>query len=298
MPAHASNPGGAGLRALVVAGFMLLPPHGLHGQSQAESLRVEFRFGAWGSLQRSTGTDAAAERVSLLPGIAFLASAAVPGSGQLVLGEDRGVAYLAIELWSWRTYLDRRAQGRELEARYRDLAWSVARRVSVGARRDTVFEYYEAMTKHPASGAFNRNPNGPELLPETDIRTFNGQIWNLASGLFMPAGGAPVGSPAYERALDYYRRHAVPPGYAWAWGDSELEQQLFAGLIQESDAAFREGGRMLGVLLANHVVSAVDALVAARLRAAGSPVRLRLGTRAEPSDPSRLRWNAGITLVH
>jgi hypothetical protein len=268
----------------------------LHAQSVRHAPRFTAAPGAAGGAAASVASFGAPSHV---PALAFLASAAVPGSGQLLLGDQRWVPYLALELWAWRTFLDHRARGRELEERYRDVAWSVARRVSTGARRDTVFEYYEALTKWTASGAWDRQPTSPVLVPETDPRTFNGHIWLMARALFMRGLVEVPGSPEYARALEYYRTHAVPPAYAWAWGENELEQQAFAGLIVESDAAFRAGGRILGVLLANHVVSAVDALITARLNAAGGPpIRLRLGIEPEGAGAGTGRWSFGLTLPH
>jgi hypothetical protein len=136
----------------------------------------------------------------------------------------------------------------------------VARRVSVGERRDTVFEYYEAMAYFSSSGEWL--PGGQ---PEQQAGTFNGEIWKLAQALYLP-GRQPTapGSAAYQQALQYYLQRAIPPGYAWAWGASNLEQQVFADLIGESDAAFRSATRYLGFILANHITSAVDALITAR----------------------------------
>jgi hypothetical protein len=293
---------GSSLAGNCTSGDGLFEAAGCAGRLHAQSVRHAPRFTAAAEEAVAAAASVSTLRTpSHLPAVAFLASAAVPGSGQLLLGDQRWVPYLALELWAWRTYLDHRARGRELEERYRDVAWSVARRVGTGARRDTVFEYYEALTKWTASGAWNRQPTSPVIVPETDPRTFNGHIWLMARALFMRGSVEVPGSPEYARALEYYRTHAVPPGYAWAWGENELEQQAFAGLITESDAAFRAGGRILGVLLANHVVSAVDALITARLNAAGGPpIRLRLGLEPEAGSPAAGvgRWSVGLSLPH
>lgn len=201
------------------------------------------------------------------PAIAVIASMLIPGSGQALQREPRWVPYLALEIWSWLRFRDRRADSRELTARYRDLAWQVARRVSVGERRDTVFEYYEALAQYGSSGAWDSAPFEDGLQPEQDTATFNGQVWFLARKLFFARGqDFPPGSNEYLTALDYYRTFGIPPAYAWTWGGSSLEQHVFADLIEESDDAYRAGTRMLGLILANHVASAVDALITARLR--------------------------------
>lgn len=231
------------------------------------------------------------------PAFAVLASAVLPGAGQYLQGQDRWVPYLVIEAWAWGTYLVLRRHSNGFARDYRDLAWSVARRVSSGERRDTVFEYYETLSYWETSGAWDVDPRTPGVQPELDALTFNGDVWRLARALFIPGGAsAPPGSPEYERALDYYLRHAIPAGYAWAWGPSSLEQQRFRELIRESDEAARAATLRLGIILANHVVSAVDALVLARIRenrADGLRVRLRSGLERASAD---VRWSASLRL--
>ncbi len=228
-----------------------------------------------------------------LPGLALAASALLPGTGQLMLGAERWVPYAVVEAWAWVSYLDRRGEARSRERLYKDLAWSVARRISTGVRRDTVFDYYEAMAHFAASGAFDADPRQPGIQPETDPTTFNGDKWLLARSLFIPSGGFyPPGTIEYQRALDYYVRNAIPGSFAWAWGDSELEQQVFNELIRASDAAQRTATRLLGVIVANHVVSAIDALVLARLQARAG-LQLRLGSGLD-ADASGLRWKAAV----
>jgi hypothetical protein len=197
----------------------------------------------------------------------------VPGSGQALQGESRWVPYVALEIWSWLRFRERRQHARERTRQYRDLAWQVARRVSVGQRRDTVFEYYEALADpgYARSGRWDADNVEEGLQPEVDPATFNGQLWALARGLFFQGQNYQPGSAPYARALEYYRDRAIPESYAWAWGGSSLEQQEFARLIEDSDDAYRDGTRMLGVILANHVASAVDALITARLRTIVSP---------------------------
>jgi len=216
------------------------------------------------------------------PGLAMLASAVLPGAGQAMLGQNRWFPYVAAEAWGWVTYFDRRGKARSLEQRYKDLAWSVARRVSLGERRDTVFEYYETLAHFDASGAFDADPAMAGVQPETDDETFNGNIWRLAQSLFLPGGATfPASSVEYQRALQYYLARAVPAGYSWAWGASRLEQQHFNELIHGSDEAFREATLVLGAIIANHIVSAVDALVSARLNQAGAPT-VRIRNRLDP----------------
>lgn len=221
-------------------------------------------------------------RFTAHPGIAFFASAVLPGAGQYYVKADRWPPYLAVEGWAWVKYFQRRAHGRRLERHYRDLAWAVARRIGTESRRDSVFTYYEAVGQFRESGLFDANPATSELDPEPDSTTFNGVTWRRARALFLRGGAVPQpGSVEYERALAYYRVNAIPPGYVWSWRNSDLEHEEFREAISRSDEAFRSGTRMLGVILANHLVSAVDALVLSRVQAI-SENRIRMGSALEP----------------
>ena len=182
-----------------------------------------------------------------------------------------------------------------MERAYRDLAWTVARRITTSARKDSVFTYYEAMGAWQNSGLFDVEPQTTGLQPEWDTLTFNGMQWRRAQRLFLPGGQAAApGTPAYEQALAYYRANAIPEPYIWSWGSSDLERREFQKRIAESDAAFRAATRMMGVILANHVVSAVDALVMARVKLLQEH-RIRIGSSIEPAGSSYY-WTTSVQI--
>lgn len=216
------------------------------------------------------------------PGKAFLLSAAVPGGGQWYLGQERWPAYLAVELWAWVQFLDRRREGHRLERQYKDLAWYVARRVSSGPRNDAGWEYYEALTKFQSSGAYDRDPEAPGVQPEVDPSTYNGFVWSLALEIYLPEdseSSVEEDSDPYQKAFDFYLSRAYAPSLAWDWGNNTLHRERYGNLIKDSDEALRSSTSMIGVILANHLLSAVDALVSGRLGIAGEAepsVRLSL----------------------
>jgi hypothetical protein len=206
-----------------------------------------------------------------------LASLFVPGTGQLLGHQDRGALYLAAEVYlvSRFVQLDREAQ-RE-KRRFQTLAFEIARRSFVPQRRDTVFEYYEQMERFVASGVYDADPGMP-FVPETDTRTYNGSIWLLARRTFWenPDVAPDPTSDPYQDALNFYKERAVGPGFLWSWRDHSLEHQVFRETIRQSDNAFRRAQNQIGLLLANHVVSAVDALISTRLTAvAGRQTEVR-----------------------
>lgn len=219
-----------------------------------------------------------------------VASLLVPGSGQLLAGQERGAVYVAVEVYSLVRILQLNDEGRREGNRYRDLAFDVARRAFSPVRRDTVFEYFETMERFSESGLYDRDP-GAALQPEIDAATYNGSIWLLARRTFWldpdPDQPPDPGSPEYLRAVRFYQDYAVGPDFQWTWRGASLEHGVFRESIRKSDTAFRRAQNMLGVLLANHVVSAVDALISTRLSAAAGR-RAALQTTVGPRTELRL----------
>ena len=194
------------------------------------------------------------------------ASLVLPGAGQLLGGSERGALYLVVEAMLLTRFVALQHDGSQDAEQYRNLAFSVARGAYSPGVRDTAFEYFEAMGKYIESGPYDLDP-GPDLLPPWDERTFNGRIWLLARQTFFadPDSIPAPSSVEYLQALDFYRRRAVGPDFRWSWRGAALEQDLFRQSIRSSDQAFRRARAQLGLLLANHLLSAIDALVTSRL---------------------------------
>lgn len=239
------------------------------------------------------GADEAAS-----PGRAFFYSALLPGAGQLVQGHRRWMIYVAAEALAWTLHVDRRRSGGDLRDRYRHLAREVALLVPDGPPAGADFDYYERLTKWSTSGAWDADPASPGLQPEMDPGTFNGTIWARARDLHLgpDAGSAGPGSPGWDAAVAYYRNNAYPPELLWDWRGNEDQQLRYGELLEASDDDFGEATTILGIILANHVLSAADAFVSARL-AAVSDDRVSLRLRATPapagSEPRYLARTAG-----
>ncbi|MFN2397099.1 MAG: hypothetical protein ABR543_00415 [Gemmatimonadaceae bacterium] len=195
------------------------------------------------------------------------ASAALPGAGQALLRQARAVPYLAVEAFAWSQYLSERREGRAKRNDYVELARVVARAFFSETLPPGDFEYYERMEQFVESGVFDLVPGGP-LEPELDVSTFNGATWLLARQTFWedPDMPPPIGSRPYQDALDFYSRRAVQPEFRWSWRNAQLEQDLFRRTIERSNDAFRSSSALLGLILANHALSTVDAFVTLRLR--------------------------------
>jgi hypothetical protein len=198
---------------------------------------------------------------------AILASAIVPGAGQALLSQDRVVAYLAIEAYAWARYAADAREGRDARAMYRNLASEVARRPFSATRPVGDFDYYERMEKFVESGAFDAIPGG-DLDPEADTTTANGAVWLLARQTYWsnPFEPPPRTSPEYTSAEAFYRERAVTPDYRWSWSNARLEYAEFRRTIRRSNNAYRNSLEDLGLVIANHALSMVDAFITVRLR--------------------------------
>jgi hypothetical protein len=196
-----------------------------------------------------------------------LASAALPGMGQAVYGQKRWIAYLAFEVWAWVQYIDARREGSNQQRDYQALARDVARSPFPGPYPDGSFEYYEHMLKNIESGDFDVIPGGA-IDPETDITTYNGSRWLDARRLFWedPDDAPPLDSPAYLNALEFYTVNAIPTDYRWSWRSASVEYDTYRRAIVRSNVAYKRSVEYLGVIIANHALSAVDAFVTLRLR--------------------------------
>jgi hypothetical protein len=222
-----------------------------------------------------------------------LLSLALPGAGQHVLGQRRKWAYLALEVAGWAVYLERRAAGGDYRDRYRDFAWDRARLQS-GARVDGDFAYYETLSKWARSGAFDADPGLAGVQPEPDPATYNGSIWSLASQIFLPSGSpVPETDPTYQAALAYYQERAYATVMLWDWtGALPGQREELGRLIEAGDDRFRQATTALGIVIANHLLSAGDAYLAAR--GLSSPARLRL---VQDVHGAGGRWSALLSVA-
>lgn len=195
-----------------------------------------------------------------------VASLLLPGLGQVVLHQDRFVAYLAVEAWTLLEFANQRTEARRQQNRYRGLARNVARSLYGEFRPVGSWPYYEAMEHYVESGVYDRFPGG-EPDPELDVSTYNGAMWLLAQQTFWADPNLPAlpTSDEFRRAMNFYIVRAVHPEYRWSWRNAQLEQDLYVRTIRRSNTSFRDARRALGIVIANHLLSSVDAFVTLRV---------------------------------
>jgi hypothetical protein len=229
-----------------------------------------------------------AEAANLAP---TLFSAVLPGAGQHVLGQQRKWAYAAVEAVGWIAFFERRSAGGDYRDRYRDFAWAQGR-IQVGGRVDGDFDYYETLSKWTRSGDFDADAGLSGVQPEMDPTTYNGSIWALASQIYIPGGGpVPDTDPGYQSALAYYSDRAYGDQFLWDWSGVAGGREELGGLIKASDDRFRQATTALGVVIANHLISAADAYLSSRSGRA-SP-RLRVVPNPLPGGSV---WSAMLTV--
>jgi hypothetical protein len=204
----------------------------------------------------------AAERRRWAP----VASLLLPGLGQELLHQDRFVAYLALEAWGVLEFANQRQEARRQQDRYRALAANVARALYGPTWPTGSGAYYESMEHYLESGVFDRVPGG-DVDPDINADTYNGAMWLLARTTYWsdPNVAPSTESAEYRRAINFYLNRAVRAEYRWSWRNAQLEQDLYVRTIRRSNTAFREARNALGALLANHLLSSVDAFVTLRV---------------------------------
>jgi hypothetical protein len=201
---------------------------------------------------------------------AVAASAVLPGSGQAMLSVDRALPYLAVEAFAWTAYVKSARDYRNRRNGYRNLASRVARAPFAAFRPNGDFEYYERMTHYLEAGRYDLSVGGG-LDPETDTTTYNGATWLLARRTYWsnPDAAPDTTTSEWQRAIRFYRDRAYDQEYRWSWSNAPDEYQMFRDLIRDSNDANRRAMQHLGVIIANHVLSTVDAFITVRLQGQG-----------------------------
>ncbi|MEP6765767.1 MAG: hypothetical protein ABJB66_15740 [Gemmatimonadaceae bacterium] len=233
----------------------------------------QFRFG--------TTDEKKNQRAPLL---APLASLVVPGSGQVLMRQQRAVGYLAAEVFLWLQAINARKDINRGRSDFRQLAADVARANFGATRPPGNWDYYETLEDKDASGYFDLGIGG-KFTPETDESTYNGQRWLQARETYWadPNVVPAENSPQYQQALAFYQARAVSGSYRWSWIDHQLEKDSYKQFIKDANASRQRYVSNIGLIAANHLVSMVDAYISVRLRrygGAGLGARVEVETRS------------------
>jgi hypothetical protein len=190
-----------------------------------------------------------------------IASAIVPGSGQLMLGHDRFIVYAAVEVLGWWKYLKDTHEQTRQEALYKELARGAARSHFSTTLPDGGWSYYELMRDWQESGRYSQTDVGP-VVPETNDSTYNGKRWQLAQATHVND---------YAGALAEYEEIAVKPEFRWSWRNAGFQYDIFKRTTENRNDAYHAAVADLAVIAANHALSMVDAFIGFRLQVQPEP---------------------------
>lgn len=194
-----------------------------------------------------------------------LASFIVPGSGQLLLGQNRFVAYFAAEGYALFGYFNERAEMLRERDRSQGLARDVARALFEGTKPVGAWAYYEEMEKFVESGVYTRQPG--TVLPEIDPETYNGWLWQQMRNTYWKNPNVEPDhlSSAYANSINEYNRRSIKPEFRWSWRNAQLEQDIYRRAIRNKNQANRDANLNLRLMLANSMLSMLDAFVTLRV---------------------------------
>jgi hypothetical protein len=187
--------------------------------------------------------------------LAPIASAVLPGSGQLALGNDRFVVYAATEIIAWWRYSKNAREQTQQEGAFKAIARTVARSHFSTAPPDGDWTYYESMRDFLESGAYTTTNTGT-IVPETDTLTYNGHLWQQALAT----------NATTAAALAVYQAQAIKPNFQWSWRNAQLQYDQFKRTTDKRNDANHAAVQDLIMIAANHVLSMVDAFATFRLQ--------------------------------
>lgn len=218
------------------------------------------------------------------PLLAPLASLVLPGSGQILMRQQRAVGYLAAEGFFWLEAIRARKDINRGRADFRQIAADVARSSFGSTRPPGDWDYYETLEDKDASGQYDLAIGG-KFTPEPDESTYNGQRWLQARATYWvdPSVAPAEGSTQYQQAIAFYQARAVSSSYRWSWIDHQLEKDLYKQTIKDANSSRQRYVSTIGLVAANHLVSMVDAYISMRLRrfgGAGLAARIEMESRA------------------
>ncbi len=266
------------------------------------------------------------ERMRTQPGVAFLASAIVPGTGQAINKNwARAGIYFAIEAVGIIYHLERNATARRQEKAYESFAnqnWSVVaysqwlveysdanglNQTQLNQLRDMVYS-----NGRPIAPTWGSTPNdwkevNIRTLHEVELQTpfifedryasefshalpeyGSQQYYELISKYYQFQSGW---QDFYNVAINSNSPHYDPNhSFIYGWDGKDQPNALFyegRDRAHEFNETYRTAGNILKLLLVNHVVSAFDALFTVQLKNS----RIETNTNLMKLEPFSLTWH-------
>ena len=194
------------------------------------------------------------------PGRALLFSAMLPGMGEFYAGaRKRAVLFFGLEAAAWGLYFSWSGKGRDIEEDFRAVAdeqWDVLRYVDW---RGSTISRNSSITHALPCSTFVVGGEGISGCPETEKQ----QYYELIGKYDQFVSG-------WKDVRDRLGNEVLPTEIDSA--ENFVSEQRFAYEDQRNDSNrfLKRATNVAGLILVNHVISAVDAARAARLTARGA----------------------------
>ena len=223
----------------------------LAAQAATESVGASLHLG----MAAVSSEDVAAAQLKS-PGRVFAMSMIVPGSGQLYIGKKRGIAYLAAEVGLITAYFVVRKDARSIEDDY----VAAVREGVIFDQNDPTYGRYMASLPVPGDPFSGWNMEDFEHATQTNN-------WHY---VYTESDGEPLEriGPFYWKDLPANFQTAGRQELKDAEIDSESRQVAY-DIREDATSKFKVATTILGVTIANHLVSAIEARIAAKRDGAG-----------------------------
>ena len=160
---------------------------------------------------------------------------------------------------------DRQAFGERFRQRFADPAFE-AERPALERIEEIAWQGYSQSRKSPRTRPAGAGFAEPDYELSEDWLQTRDRLHRAQERWADPATPPDTTSTEWMRAVAFYRSRAYDQLYRWSWSQAPVEYSEFKGLIRESNDANRRALQDLGVIIANHVLSTVDAYITVRLR--------------------------------
>jgi hypothetical protein len=245
---------------LLEASSALTPPHSMTLGVFDPSSALDAGYSESGPLGVREKEAGAKSRVK-----ALALSALLPGAGQYYAGKKgRANFFFLAESAIWTSFVVFEVQGYLRKGNYRDYA-ELMTGVDTEDKSDEFLRIIgQYMQSDPGPGSYNESIRREARALYPDDR---------------------------ERQEQYLLENGYFGDDAWQW-QSEEDQARYRDLRKKSQLSFRRATYMLGLAIANRILSAMDAArsVSGSAEAPREPLGLRFEMRPDPEFPSDVVW--------
>jgi hypothetical protein len=211
----------------------------------------------------SSGSEVTSSSGKKSPKLAFFMSLIIPGTGELYAGATkRGIGFLVVEAGSWGAYSILRSGGKDKEKEFRAFA-----------EEHWTFEEYQLW--RTSAFTYGDTTHALPFKDEEDQEKNQGQV-----------GRRDVDTQQYYELVGKYDQ------FVFGWDDRSSDNRAdstktvqsknrltYEDMRNESNKRLKRASSFLGILLFNHVISAIDAAKFTQLHGKTAAIEERLKIR-------------------